>query len=139
MVTTRAFLDVLFPPDRGGSLIEIRRIKPGQVLADFFESTEQVLNALSRKEDCFNVYFGVCPRGRRNGSKDAIRNIRCLWVDLDAKNVIGGKPEALKRLREFIVPATIIVDSGHGYHAYWVLKEPEEITGPQTLSELRLT
>ncbi len=136
MATVREFLEVLFPSDLGGAFIEVRLIKPGHVLPIFYESVDQLVNALPRsfeEQGGCNVYFGVCLRSRREGTKDAIKVVRCLWVDLDAKDFSGGKPEALKRLREFAFSPTLIGDSGHGYHAYWLLKEPEEITRPEDL------
>jgi len=137
--TVREFLEVLFLPDLGGSFIEVRFIKPGHVLPIFYESVDQLLNAMPEDvagQNGFNVYFGVCLRSRRGGTKDAIKIVRCLWADLDAKDFSGGKPEALKRLQEFAFPPTVIVDSGHGYHAYWLLKESEEITGPADVARI---
>ena len=54
-----------------------------------------------------------------------IQTVKCLWLDIDLK---GSKPhydnkadalEALSRLNP-----NIIVDSGNGYHAYFLLPEP---------------
>jgi len=133
MATVRQFLEVLFP-ELHESFIEVRLIKPDHVLPPtFYESIEQLLNAMPQgigEQNGFNVYFGACLRSRRDGKKDAVKLVWSLWVDLDAKAFGGGKSEALKRLREFPLSPTAIVDSGHGYHAYWRLKEPEEIHDP---------
>lgn len=130
MATVREFLEVLFPPDLGGSFIETRLIKPGCSVPAFHESIDQLVDALPRsleEQGGCNVYFGVCLRSRREGTKDAIHTVRCLFVDLDAKDLSGGKAEALKRLQDFVLLPSIIVDSGHGYHAYWLFKEAEDI------------
>ncbi|MCM8794583.1 MAG: AAA family ATPase [Candidatus Omnitrophica bacterium] len=135
MATVRQFLETLFPDLRGG-LIEIRAIHPEDHTPQsrFYPSIEALLaeqagmDALAKH---FNVYLGVCPRSREAGTKDAVKLAWCLWIDLDAKSFPGGKEEALKRLREFPLPPTVIVDSGHGFHAYWRLKEPEKIAGAE--------
>jgi len=48
-------------------------------------------------------------------------------LDLDEKDFQGGKEEALRRLREFRLAPTLIVDTGRGFHAYWFFKEAESI------------
>ncbi len=133
MATVREFLEVLFPPDLGSAFIETRLIKLGRSVPSFHESIDQLVNALTyslEEQNGCNVYFGVHLRIRREGTKDAIKSVHCLFVDMDAKDFDGGKPEALKRLQEFAFSPSIVVDSGHGYHAYWLLKEPVEISGP---------
>lgn len=131
MKTVQEFLEVLFPPDSVSSFIEVRLIKPGYALTPaFYESIQQLLEDVPQSienQDGFNVYFGVCPRTRYEGNKAAIKHVHCLWADLDAKDFSGGKEEAFKRLREFVLPPTTIVDSGHGYHGYWCLREAEEV------------
>lgn len=134
MKTTQEFLNTLFP-DFGNGFIEVRTIHPADndVQSHFYESHDRLSRGLpgleSLSKDC-NVYFGVCPRSRKEGTKDAVKFVWCLWIDLDAKSFEGGKDQSLARLREFPLPPSIIVDSGNGYHAYWRLKEAEEITGP---------
>jgi hypothetical protein len=45
-----------------------------------------------------------------------------LWADIDAKAMAdGGKEEAWYRLSGFTPSPSIIVDSGNGYHGYWLL------------------
>lgn len=80
----------------------------------------------------FNVYYSVCPRRREGGEKEDVGEIPALWVDLDGKqfdpeNIVLGKELALKALDNLPphLSPSIIVDSGNGYHAYWLLKEPE--------------
>ena len=122
-----AFLNALFP-DLDGELIEVRRIGTGSPTSNYFESTESLIDWSLQESFTGNVYFGVCPRHERRGTKDAVRRLLCLWADLDDKDFAGGKEEALKMLGGFPVRPTAVVDSGNGYHAYWRLKEPEEAT-----------
>lgn len=69
-----------------------------------------------------HLFIGVNPRLREGVSGDAgVAIARCLYADLDdttpeqAKTVLAGFP----------VP-TLLVNSGHGVHAYWRLVEPIE-------------
>ena len=121
------FLKVLF---RGlnREYIELRIFIGSKPLAQkFFSSADDLLKevqVLGKQPGC-NVFFGVCPRKEKKGTKQAVSRINCLWLDLDAKSFSGGKEEILKRLAEFPLRPTIILDSGNGYHVYWVFKEPE--------------
>lgn len=132
MATVRAFFEALFS-ELGSSLIETRLIKPGHSLPLFHDGIDELLGALPatlQEQNGCNVYFGICPRSRPEGNKAAINSVRCVWADLDAKAFAGGKLEAFERLQQFILSPSIIVDSGHGYHAYWLLREPEQVDGP---------
>jgi len=75
-----------------------------------------------RNEDGWDAYYGVQPRIGRNGTANATSPlVSTLWADLDGKDFVGGKEEALSALVPLIPGPAIIVDSGHGYHAYWLL------------------
>ena len=48
-----------------------------------------------------------------------------LWADLDAK-IHCSKQQSLMSLVRYSLPPSVVVDSGHGYHAYWRLRESVE-------------
>jgi len=140
MVAIQRFLEVLFP-ELAESFIEVRRIRPDKkVFAPvFYESVEQLLIAMPgyiQEPNGNNTYFGVCPRSRKEGTKNTIKQVFSLWVDLDGKRFPGGKEEAFKRLKEFLFLPTLIVDSGNGYHAYWRLKEAETIKNLDDIAKI---
>ena len=86
-----------------------------------------------------NVYFGVHPvtaipgANAQGESKDAsqvrsqlscIAAISCLFAEFDAKDFDGDKAAALAHVDGLDPSPSVIIDSGGGYHAYWLLKEP---------------
>jgi hypothetical protein len=71
-----------------------------------------------------NCYFGVATRRDGDGSKEGIAEIPSLWCDVD---VIKGSPayDHFKQVyKDFSLKPSILVESGGGYHLYWLLKEP---------------
>jgi len=66
----------------------------------------------------YDVYFGVLPRTRKEGTKDAVGDGSVMWVDLDA-------PGSLVALFDFEIPPSAVVASGSpgGHHAYWLLDQ----------------
>jgi hypothetical protein len=114
--------------------IEYRGIgKTGSVKQRFCDRVDYAIGAIemlrltSWNEQGRNIYFGVCPRKGKSGTKYGVASVTALWADLDDRNYQEGKEEALMRLQAFQPMPSAIVDSGHGYHAYWFLDEPAEI------------
>lgn len=73
-------------------------------------------------EERANLFFGVCPRPRK-GCERAwhIRTVPALWADIDHCT----PDEAVQRCEKAGLPRpSIIVNSGHGVHLYWLLVEP---------------
>lgn len=64
--------------------------------------------------------FWMYPRGK---AKDACW-ITALWADIDGKDTPDGKA----RLINSLIPPSILVSSGGGFHAYWLLERPLAIT-----------
>lgn len=100
---------------------------PAALLRDF-----QRMEALNREG--WGVYYGVATYNERQGTKDRAAWLWTVHADLDGKDYADdwrtGKLLALDMLAnlpERLAPA-VMVDSGHGYHAYWPLSEPLEAT-----------
>jgi hypothetical protein len=76
------------------------------------------------EEKRLNLFFGVCPRLGNKGRFDLawqIRTVRCLWCDIDDVSV----EEGLGRVTKAGLPIpSIVVNSGHGGHLYWLLEVP---------------
>lgn len=87
-----------------------------------------------------NVYIGVCLQREKplSGRGDAagVVIVPALWLDLDIANPLAHKPgktyppdiEAARGLLASL-PAqpTLLIDSGHGLHGWWLFSEPYEI------------
>ena len=80
-----------------------------------------------------DVYFGVHPATQRRGNHqrtraDDVAAVSCLFADLDAKAFEGGKAAALAHVDSLSPAPSVVIDSGGGYHAYWLLSEPYLLT-----------
>jgi len=105
--------------------ISAKQGPPKQEFILYDELEKHINDILSWNQKGYHVYFGVNPRSvKGKGKQDDIQDVVCLWLDIDAKNFQEGKPEAEKRIHEFQMKPNIIIDSGRGYHCYWVLQEP---------------
>ena len=88
----------------------------------------------------FGVYY--CPNGlKRNAARhgrDSTEQIRTLYVDVDLKDIVE-EPEAVEqKFKELYLSPTWIVNSGHGYHLGWELKEPIASSSPEFEQACRL-
>lgn len=87
-----------------------------------------------------NIYFGVHPTKGKGGKQDrstrgdnpknafrGVTVINCLFAEFDAKDFQGGKNAALDHVQTLDIPPSVVIDSGGGYHAYWLLDTPFEL------------
>lgn len=79
------------------------------------------------------IFFGVLPRVSGKGSAADVMPGRVVWADIDFKSFRAGEDEARARLTGFPISPSIVVQSAHGLHAYWLLTE---VIGPRFLSDL---
>ncbi|MBA7497244.1 hypothetical protein ES702_07856 [subsurface metagenome] len=117
----RIFFKTLFKEVQG--YVEIRTIKEGRVKQYFYSDLERLTKDLTGNLPEFkntNVYFGVCPRDERKGKEENVKEVGCIWIDLDCHND-KERVEKLKGLKKFNLRPSIIVSSGRGYHIYWLL------------------
>jgi RepB DNA-primase from phage plasmid/CHC2 zinc finger len=70
-----------------------------------------------------DVYVGVAPRARKQGTNDAIAESHLLWVEIDTA-------DALERLDAFKLAPSMVINSGTAghVHAYWQLTAPLDST-----------
>lgn len=121
------FLDTVWGPLGGPPWGELRAFKDGAVVDTFKRSNvEAMTTALALSiVDRMDVYFGVLPRTTQRGrASDTVDATDLLWADFDAKAYRNGKTGAASAFSEIShmrLTPQIIVDSGNGYHAYWLL------------------
>ncbi|HYD86232.1 MAG TPA: primase-helicase family protein [Vitreimonas sp.] len=96
-----------------------------------------------------NVFFQVNPittaiGGHSRGSLKDVASVPAFFADIDFKNP-GKKEDRLpvndvEALKMFasggFLPPTIIVETGRGLHAYWILEEPVGIDSAQTRADM---
>jgi putative DNA primase/helicase len=79
-----------------------------------------------------SVYFGVNPAKARRGIKDRATNediaqVNTLYAEFDAKDFGQDKDKALQHVQALPLAPSVLIDSGGGYHAYWLLAEGVKI------------
>lgn len=128
------FVTALFAPD---DLIEIRAIEsPGRVVFRDWSLACQIADLTGKlrqlNENAANVYFGVNPRSKRSGTKNAVACCRCVWADLDDVTL-----ETVPRhwTRANLPSPSIVVASGHGVHLYWLLDKPQDVASPKSRAD----
>ncbi|MCK4358806.1 MAG: helix-turn-helix domain-containing protein [Candidatus Cloacimonetes bacterium] len=115
------FFSMLFPNIKG--YIEVRGFKVGHekpVFRKFFKTVMELLEYELPND--LNLYFGVFERkNTRSGASYNCSRTNALWVDIDHVDIT----ELDSRLRNSKLPKpSIIVNSGNGYHCYWLLDAP---------------
>lgn len=96
------------PPE--GALVEIGIGKPPR---STYASVAEIL-AVTEWPQNDHVFFSPAVRKNAGSEKSDVWGTRVLWVDVDSG---GDRPPWC------IIPPSIIVASGHGWHLYWVLNE----------------
>jgi hypothetical protein len=118
----QAFLRALADGALIGSFFELRE-RHGQLMRRRFYPTEfpdRAVSAILRAGRERDIYIGAAPRARTHGGRAAIASLTTLWVDADT-------PEAIARLSAFTPAPSILVATGRGRHAYWLLSRPVDV------------
>ena len=91
-----------------------------------------------------NVYFGVCPRQRMHVGKEHIAILRPsgqVWIWRPGgysglnSNFVDVK-EAREAVKAFPLKPSIIVQSGRGFHLYWLLQSQKKIPDVEAVENL---
>ena len=102
--------------------------------ARFFGDIPSACKVASKLSETQNVYFGMgliqgTPTGR--GKQEDIAGIAALWADVDfageahaGKALPADNADFQRLLAELPLRPSLIVDSGHGRHLYWLMQEP---------------
>ena len=68
----------------------------------------------------------VCGKAKQ-GKAEAAALVPALWVDIDCDGDAHQRDQNLTRLRDFDPAPSFILDSGGGWHGYWLLDEPFQL------------
>lgn len=143
----QAFVECLYEPT---DFVELRNLRPSAIegARDEAHSTGHEASHLTKQvyrlniENShlspnmgppWNIYVGANPRKQRKGRKaNGVALARCLFADWDPANFAelneGDHVDLAacqERYRAVGLPEpTLMLDSGHGYHAYWRLEVP---------------
>ena len=134
------FLDTVLPPE-GLRVVAIKPPTWSKGLKHFFVSTNEELVQATRRFDAGGVtnYYALATYADPEGGRKAVNTLQLqsLWLDIDYKQYESREDANadLDRVSELVGPPSIIVDSGGGIHAYWVLRRPMPTDEWKPLSE----
>ena len=126
-MNTKTFLEKIFKNEK----INFRALKEGQKplnLNGYYNQTmKDKLKQLN--EQGYNIYFTVNSGGTK---KEQINKINAFFIDCDCGKDDKGnyfnldivkqyKQRVLKRVREFGLVPSFVVDTRNGYHVYWLV------------------
>jgi hypothetical protein len=133
----RDFLNALYTGSPDSLYIELRCIHPttgeARSLWGRMSNKNELAGILKQAEglnrEGFGVYFAPCLRKGKQGKADAAALVPGLWVDVDCDGDPHQRDQSLTRLRDFDPTPSFILDSGGGWHGYWLLDEPFQLQG----------
>ncbi len=117
------FFNALFPNMPDNLWLEVRCIHPqtGKVRTFWDSGKHDFKQAEQLNAEGYGVYFAPCLRRHKKGNADSASLVPALWVDIDCET---DRDKHLETLRQFELPPSIILNSGGGWHGYWLLDQP---------------
>lgn len=111
------FVRALF--DGATGYMEIREIDKAGNVKQLFLKRGEIANYKPPNDK--NIYFGVYDRSREDGTSKSCESTGALWADYDdGRSLTSIKAD----ISEAGLPEpSIVVNSGHGLHCYWLLTE----------------
>jgi len=131
---TSEFLAALFGDQTEGN-VELRSFDNGEGEARpkmlFTREPEEVEIFLKRWDKVGRgMFFGCCPRvlGSPVGKRNSISECTLMWLDIDVVKMGLDSAAVRTALETCPCPPSVIVFSGGGLHAYWILNEALDIS-----------
>ena len=131
------FLDAIFGPALDNNAGVIVLWTPRAQAHALSNINEAATLALRWNTDRRDVYVGTCiykptlqnalrTNPRRRGKAADVIALVALWLDIDqkAENKVGGLQDPAAFLDKLPLSPSVVVGSGHGLHAWWLLDEP---------------
>ncbi|MCB9451457.1 MAG: DUF927 domain-containing protein [Anaerolineaceae bacterium] len=131
----REFLNALYKGSPEELYLELRCIHPttgeARSLWGCMGSNRELSSALKQAEalnrEGYGVYFAPCLRKTKQGKAASAALVPTLWVDIDCDGDAHQRNEELQKLRDFDPAPSFILDSGGGWHGYWLLNQPFQL------------
>jgi hypothetical protein len=128
------FVDCLF---ESMDIVEVRRLRSAR--STWHKASELAAQARSLKDENAagqHIYCGANPRTQQGGTKaEDVSLARTLFADFDGIDTAA----ALDRVLAVGLPKpTLLINSGHGAHAYWRLVEPMSDLSKWTAAQKQL-
>lgn len=115
------YLDCLFGAEPAGSYCELRwKLPAGRGMGREFvalPARDRLARLIEARGRITDLYVGVAPRARQEGTRAAVERCHVVYVDAD-------EPAAVAALERHRPAPSMIVRSGTGAHGYWSLIEP---------------
>ena len=111
--------------------IELRRSEPSQPprwTKVWFESADELIAELPDELDYCRrtkkqLFFGTCPRVKKESTKEHIAMGGVIWADMDLKDYVSRQDIDRRIERINPTPDAVINSGGGGVHLYWFLNE----------------
>jgi Protein of unknown function (DUF3631)/RepB DNA-primase from phage plasmid len=112
-----------------GGVVDVRALRGDRVVQEFYAAGDHagIANFVDLFED-WNLYFGVASRkDATGGGTDNLLTLGALYCDIDFART--PEPDATARLDAFPLQPSAVINSGNGWHCYWLLREPFAFPG----------
>ncbi|MDX1991996.1 MAG: DUF927 domain-containing protein [bacterium] len=134
-VGRREFLNTLYKGSPDNLYLELRCIHPttGEArslwgrMGKKTELSAALKQAETLNREGYGVYFAPCLRKTKQGKAEAAVLVPALWVDIDCDDDPHQRDQNLLALKDFDPAPSFILDSGGGWHGYWLLDEPFQL------------
>ena len=136
--TASRFFNILFGKsiNKNGNEIEIRGFDNGPRHQSYHNNVADAVEAAYQVcQNGFEVYVGVNPRVGQAGNKENVRYLAAFHAEVDfeqtghkKKPEYNTEQDALSAITAFEIPPTLVVHSGGGFHCYWVLNNPADVS-----------
>lgn len=103
-----------------------------------WNSLKSMAKYLIRRGQARNVYFALATYEGNSRKASSVRCMAVVWADFDVGPKKGYKTRgaALAAIKRFGLAPCAIVNSGRGYHAYWLLETPAQGEDLRQLTEI---
>ena len=129
------FLRALYGEAPQDLYLELRCLHPttGEVkvlwgkLGNKRELAARLKQADTLNQEGYGVHFAPCLRKTQSGKAESAALAPTLWTDIDCDGDAAKRTAALDKLHAFEPAPSAIIDSGGGWHVYWLLSEAKTL------------